>query len=135
LKRTRLRKKSKKDTVLKKLQNKAESLWKAYINKRDKKCRICNSSEVLQAHHIFSRKTKGLFLDVANGILLCRDCHCKVSFGDDGLKEKIRRIKIKEDSATYDRLYEQSLDRTPFLEWKDISYLETQIKILGELNE
>jgi 5-methylcytosine-specific restriction endonuclease McrA len=135
MKRTRLRKRSKKDTILKRLQNKAENLWKQVCKDRDKVCQICGSKEVLQVHHIFSRKNKGLFLDVENGILLCRNCHCKVSFGDDGLKEKIRRIKIKKDPATYDRLYEQDLDKSPFLEWKNINYLEEQIKILQSIQE
>ena len=128
-------KKPNKKSLVKKLQKKAENLWKLFCRNRDKVCQLCGSQEVLQVHHIFSRKSKGLFLDVDNGILLCRSCHCKVSFSDDGLKEKIRRLKIKKDEATYDRLYEQSLEKKPFLEWKNIEYLEMQIKILTELLE
>jgi len=116
-------------SIRKKLQNKAESLWKQYCKQRDKVCLLCGGNHILQVHHIFSRKNRGLFIDVQNGIVLCRDCHCSVTY-NDSTKETLRR---KIDPATYDRLYEQSLDRRPFLEWKKIAYLEQQILILEDL--
>ena len=114
---------------LKKLQTKAEKLWKEYCKKRDTSCRLCGSSEVLQVHHIFSRTKKRLFLDVENGITLCSRCHSGVTW-DDSYKEKVRRLI---NSDTYERLFEQSCITGSFLEWKNISYLEEQIRILEEL--
>lgn len=126
-------KKRHKKSTLEKLQDKAESLWKLAIKSRDKVCQLCTGTKVLQAHHVFSRKNKGLFLDIDNGILLCRVCHCNVTW-DDGYKEKIKRVVIRlRGQDTFDRIYEQSLDKTPFLEWKNINYLEEQIDILQSL--
>jgi 5-methylcytosine-specific restriction endonuclease McrA len=120
-----------KKNILKSLQKKAEALWKDYCRKRDTSCRLCDGSNILQVHHIFSRKSKGLFLDVENGVLLCRDCHCSVTF-NDSVKDKLRR---KINPVVYDRLYEQSQDMGPFLEWKQIPWLERQIAVLEELVE
>lgn len=125
-------KKIKVDDVRKKLQEEAGNLWKKYCRVRDDfKCVLCGSQETLQVHHIFSRKNKGLFLDVENGCTLCRDCHCSVTFNDTA-KDSLRR---KIDPATYDRLYEQSKIGGPFLEWKNISWLEQQIAILQSLTQ
>jgi hypothetical protein len=142
LKRTRLRKKSKKDTVLKKLQTQVDELWKLVCKQRDKVCQMgvyypqyCKcGNQILQVHHIFSRKNTNIFIDIDNGMLLGRDCHCNVSFNDD-YKELVRRIAEKKNKDIYDRLLEQSLDRKPFLEFKNIEWLEMQIKILTELAE
>lgn len=124
-------KKISKATLRKQLQKKAGNLWKEYCKKRDKTCRMCGSSKVLQVHHIFSRGKKRLFLDVENGITLCSACHLSVTF-DDSAKETLRRMI---DKDIWNRLYEQSLFRGPFLDWKNIGWLETQIRILNELLE
>ena len=87
---------------------------------------MCGSISVLQVHHIFSRKTKGLFLDVANGVVLCRKCHCKVSFSDTA-RETLRR-SLHPD--VYERLYEQSKILGVFDDWKNIVWLEEQIQYL-----
>lgn len=125
------KKKVSKDDVRKKLQEEAGDLWKAYIKQRDNVCQMCGGSQVLQAHHIFSRKITRLFLDVQNGVLLCSGCHTSVTF-NDGPRETLRR---KIDPATYERLYEQSRIAGPFLEWKNIAWLEQQIAILQSLTQ
>lgn len=117
------------DNIRKKQQKELHELWKKYCRERDKVCQLCGGDHILQVHHIFSRGQKRLFTDVQNGILLCRDCHMSVT-NNDGPRETVRR---KIDPDVYDRLYEQSLIKGPFLEWKSISWLETQIKILSEL--
>jgi hypothetical protein len=122
-----------KQSVIKKLQKKAGNFWKSYAKKRDKVCFLCGSDQVLQVHHIFSRTIKRLFLDTENGICLCRRCHMAVTW-QDSAKETLRRKLIAKDKAMYDRLYEQSLDKMPFLEIKSIAWLENQIRILEELN-
>ena len=129
----KIKRKYTKKSITKKLQTKAGNLWKDYCKLRDRVCQLCGGRKVLQVHHVFSRKNKGLFLDVDNGILLCRVCHCRVTW-DDAWKETLRRVVVlKKTQATYDRLYEQSLDKTPFLEWKNIAWLESQITIFKEM--
>jgi len=131
-----------KASIIKKLQSQAESLWKAVCKARDKVCQMgvyypqyCKcQNQILQVHHIFSRKNTNIFIDTDNGMLLGKICHCNVSFNDD-YKELVRRIAEKKDKDTYDRLLEQSLDRKPFLDWKNIEWLEMQIKILTEMAE
>ena len=120
-----------KKNVRKRLQKEVERLWIVYIKKRDKYCKICQRTKDLQAHHIFSRKNTSLFIDVDNGVALCEFHHCQVTFHDSA-KETLRR---KIDPAIYDRLYEQSLNKEPFYEWKSIDWLENQIKILKEIND
>ena len=137
-----MKNKSKKG-IIKDLQKEAEQLWKDAVKARDKQCQIkahypklCKGGLILQAHHIFSRKNKGLFFDINTGMLLCRGCHFVVSppVNSETYKELIRRIAEK-DQATYDRLFEQSLMGGAFLEWKDISWLTLQIEILRELKQ
>jgi 5-methylcytosine-specific restriction endonuclease McrA len=126
-------KKPKLDNVRKRLQKEAENLWKLACKTRDDfKCVLCGSTEILQVHHVFSRKNKGLFLDVANGLTLCRRHHMLVTW-DDGAKEFVRRHMIAKDKDTYDRLYEQSLFKGTFLEFKDIQWLTEQISFLSSL--
>ena len=66
-----------------KLKTKAENLWKLAILKRDKKCQRCGSRDCLQAHHIISRRHSKTFFDLDNGILLCRKCHCWITYAHD----------------------------------------------------
>ena len=121
-----------KDSIRKKLQKKVEDLWKTYCKKRDKTCRLCGGTNVLQVHHIFPRGKKRIFIDVDNGMTLCKDCHCFVSnqrtIGDEIVRRQV-------DPAIYDRLYEEASFIGPFLMWKDIVWLEEQIQILEELIE
>ncbi|HAG51726.1 MAG TPA: hypothetical protein DCL42_10405 [Deltaproteobacteria bacterium] len=124
-------KKLKIGNIRKRLQSEAEHLWKRYCLERDKVCQLCGGSKVLQVHHLFSRGYKNIFIDVANGITLCSVCHTGVTF-QDCHKEKLRRIVIAKDKDSYDRLYEQSLDRRPFLFWKDVNWLEQQRDVLNE---
>ena len=114
--------------IRKALQKQVERLWIDYVKKRDKHCKLCRNTEGLQTHHIFSRTNKNIFIDVDNGVTLCEFHHCQVTFHDSA-KETLRR---KIDPATYERLYEQSLEKGAFLDWKDITWLEWQIKILEE---
>jgi|GEM_PF-5750156 len=121
-----------KKSLVKRLQSKCEKLWKLYALRRDKVCQLCGGKEVLQVHHVFSRKNKRLFLDIQNSATLCRSCHMKVTW-DDSAKETLRRKLIAKDKDAYERLYEVSLDKSLFLEFKNISWLETQLAILTEL--
>jgi 5-methylcytosine-specific restriction endonuclease McrA len=125
-----MKKKPTKDGIRKQLHKKLEALWKTYCKARDGgKCKLCTSTNTLQVHHIFSRKKTRLFIDVDNGITLCRDCHCRVTW-NDSTKETVRRMV---DPDIYDRIYEESCKQSVFLDWKNIFWLEQQVMILEEL--
>lgn len=57
--------------------------WKKIIRKRDKnRCRFpeCNNRKKLQVHHIYPfAKYVSLRYDINNGIVLCKECHKKVT--------------------------------------------------------
>jgi len=50
--------------------------WKRTVQKRDKTCQVCGSTNNLNAHHILHRKYyPKLALNVNNGIILCKQHH------------------------------------------------------------
>jgi len=56
-------------------------LWKETCKRRDGyKCQYCGSTQILQVHHIVSRKNTSTFFDIDNGITLCKNCHSKLTF-------------------------------------------------------
>lgn len=83
---------------------------KDILNKFNKKCNICSSSEKLHAHHL-----NGFLLDEANrlnienGVCLCQKCHIKFHT-DFGKKNNIK--------AEYEQFYKN--ETTPLiLDWSD----------------
>ena len=51
-------------------------LWRASVIRRDSKCKICNSLQKREAHHInHSDYFEGMRFDVNNGVTLCKKCH------------------------------------------------------------
>jgi hypothetical protein len=58
---------------------KSNTVWSRKVKKRDKQCKKCDSTENLEAHHIFSySKHPQKRLDVTNGITLCKKCHKEI---------------------------------------------------------
>ena len=55
--------------------------WRKVVMRRDKGyCRVCHSTERLEAHHIKPfRSHPTERWELINGITLCHDCHIKVS--------------------------------------------------------
>ena len=50
--------------------------WARIIKSRDNQCKICSHKENLIAHHIlYKNKYPESFLEVYNGVTLCKDCH------------------------------------------------------------
>ena len=135
-------KKQTKKSVIKKLQNKAEKLWKEYCHKRDGKgCQVQKHyphlnlihSKILQVDHCFSRNKKALFLEVANGTIVCSSCNAQKGWGNRVIARAIEDIVInREGQDVFDRMSEVSL-QTGFLQWKNINWLELQIEILTDM--
>jgi len=133
------------------LQNKAYKLWKEYCDKRDGDgCQVkkhfpniaINHSNTYQIDHCFSRTIKELFLDVANGTKVCSACNQAKGSGKisaskkDAITIAIHEIvKKREGIDIYNRLLEIASRLASFPEWRNIAWLEMQIKILNELKE
>lgn len=83
-------------SALRKLKEAVEQDWKDAIKRRDKKCQRCGSGEILQAHHIKSRANASTFFDLKNGVLLCRKCHCWITFADDEVRRDFHISKVGE---------------------------------------
>ena len=50
--------------------------WAEKVMHRDSKCVICGSKNSLEAHHVFKvNKYDDAYLDINNGITLCKGCH------------------------------------------------------------
>lgn len=67
-------------------------IWREEIYKRDnRKCRVCGSTDGVQAHHILSVRSHRCFAFlVMNGVCLCRKCHKDTdNFGAKALKEEL----------------------------------------------
>ena len=145
-----MRKKSK-SSIIKKLQAQAEALWKQVCHKRDGDgCQVqihfpriaIKHSNIYQIDHCFSRTIKELFLDLANGTKICSTCNQAKGSGKissskkDAITIAVHEIvKKREGEDTYQRLLEIASSLASFQDWKNIEWLEMQIKILEELLE
>ena len=69
------RKKISEKSKKKEVEKKCLELWAKIVKKRFPTCVKCGKSSYLNAHHIFSRRYKSLFLNPDNGISFCRGCH------------------------------------------------------------
>jgi hypothetical protein len=50
--------------------------WANELKATQKRCRVCNSTENLEAHHLESKHySPSLMLSLGNGIVLCDQCH------------------------------------------------------------
>jgi hypothetical protein len=145
-----LRKKGKK-SIVKKLQAQALELAKAVVDKRDGDgCQVqkhfpniaINHSDTYQIDHCFSRTIKELFLDLANLTKICSTCNQAKGSGKisaskkDAITIAVHEIvKKREGEDTYQRLLEIASRLADFKDWKNIAWLEMQIKILTEMLE
>ena len=71
------------------------SIWSAKILERDGiKCKLCDSEEKLNAHHIIpvrELEEKDLF-NINNGITLCRKCHMKIHLKENQYIEQFKKL-------------------------------------------
>ena len=138
-----------KQSTIKKLQAHAERLWKEVCHKRDGgECQVkkhfpniaINHSNTFQIDHCFSRTIKELFLDLSNGTEICSTCNQAKGSGKissskkDAITIAVHEIvKKREGEDTYQRLLEIASRLANFKDWKNIEWLEMQIKILQEI--
>lgn len=86
-------------------------LWRRDVIKRDqRRCRLCHSSQNLEAHHIKPlRSHPELAADVANGITLCRDDHRQLAGKEHEMECELSvlagvRLHVVEGEATEAKL-------------------------------
>ena len=109
-KRKPIRKKSLTKTLWKKAFRACERAMIAAANRRDQKCQLCGSKEVLQMDHaIVSRKHLSTFFEIRQMVLLCQKCHCSKSFDNHGLSYQVIEIVRNREGAPFiNKLVEQS---------------------------
>lgn len=53
-------------------------LWRASVIRRDVRCKVCNSIQGREAHHLnHATYFAGMRFDVDNGVALCKKCHAQ----------------------------------------------------------
>ena len=145
MKRSPLRKTSKRRSPLKTLQNKAEKLWRECVLHRDgHRCMVKHfyphlnipHSHILQGDHCFSRVNKHLFLELHNGTTVCSTCNMYKAMDRMSLPRVIDDIvKTREGEERFNemRAIDQMLSSSEM--WKNFNYLEQKIKDFEALLE
>ena len=130
---------------LKKLQAKAEKLWKEVCLKRDgKECQVrkyypsvpISHTEIMQVDHCFSRNDKNLFIVPENGTVICSTCNMLKGFGQKGVDYMVHEIvKKREGVAKHDEMLMIHLHKNGNPGWKLIPWVEKEIENLTRLIE
>jgi len=128
----------------KKLQRKAEKLWKEIIRLRDgNTCAVqqqfsqinIKHTDIYQADHCFTRGFKRLFLEISNGTMICSSCNFNKNFNDAIRLAVYDIVKKREGEDIFNRMRSEKEQGGAFLEWGRIGWLEDKIKILEEIKE
>lgn len=85
------------------LEKKLDATWSKVVRSRaNNRCEICNSDNIVQAHHIIPRTHKGTRWDIDNGVSLCLAHHLYWAHKDViafyewiALKRNLDRLKVK----------------------------------------
>ncbi len=139
------KKKRKKSSPLKKLQKEGEQAWKDACHKRDgERCMVweyypdagLTHTDIFQVDHCFSRENKNLFLEVANGTVVCSSCNMLKGFGQKSVARLIDDIvKEREGEAKFLEMRAIDLEKKPCENWKNMVWLENKIKELKGLTK
>lgn len=97
--------KEKKPTI-KQLQKQCDDLFSRCVRTQHKTCRICNSDDRVQAHHIRSRTHLATRYDLSNGFSICFKHHSLQYYSPEKFQDMI--IDVIGD-AEYKRLKQLSL--------------------------
>lgn len=93
--------------------------WAVAVKERDGyKCRVCGSSERLNAHHIkYKAKVPEKATEIDNGITLCRSCHRiahKGVYGVGGIIQDLHLFtpeRIKQVEDVINRAITETMER------------------------
>jgi len=127
----------------KKLQRKAARLWKEIIRLRDgDTCAVqqqfpqinTTHTDTYQADHCFTRGFKRLFLEIANGTMICSGCNLSKNY-NYAINLAVHDIVKKREGPVYDRMRAEKEQGGAFLEWGRIGWLESKIHVLEQIKE
>ena len=120
----------------KKLQNECEELWKRCIELRDgRQCTVqrdfpqialahCN---VYQADHCFTRGNKLLFLEPANGTMICASCNRAKHFDNKSVKRAVDSIvRDREGDDKWEEMLDIDMRLSVNYNWNKVWWLEEQ---------
>jgi len=130
-------------TKLHKLQNQARQLWVDICYLRDGEvCAVekhyphinTKHTEKYQVDHCFSQKIKRLFLEIANGTVVCDACNLNKNHSD-AVRMAVYDIVKEREGSVFDRMRGEVEQGGPFPEWRRIRWLKDKISVLEEIKE
>jgi len=134
------KKKKKKKPKNRQLQTKCENLWKKIIELRDgRACKVkklypeinLTHSNVLQADHCFTRGNKHLFLDPANGTMVCSSCNMAKHYDNKSVKRAVDMIvRRRVGENKWEEMLACDMRMGPNYNWNKIWWLEERLEIL-----
>lgn len=78
--------------------------WAEKVIERDSKCVICGARKDLDVHHVFKvNNYDDSYLDINNGITLCKSCHNKYHDKFGAHCDIKNLLTLKKDFVTQDR--------------------------------
>jgi hypothetical protein len=128
----------------KQLQNECEELWKEIVKLRDGAC--CKVKDLYpeimithtlpyQADHCFTRSNKHLFLDPANGTMVCSSCNMAKHYDNKSVKRAVDAIvKKRVGKKKWADMLACDMQMGPNVNWSSVWWLEEQRdKLLNDL--
>ena len=131
------RKRSK--SPVKKLQEKAERIWKEICIARDgRECQvkkhfpeIGGHTDIIQVDHYITRSNKWFFLEPQNGTVVCSGCNSRKAWGQKSIAWAIEQIVIKrEGEKAVEDMNLLNMAMKPNENFSKIWWLEAQIRML-----
>lgn len=156
MKRTRLKRKgfikkkwggktNNKSSYIKILQKEAEELWKKVCKERDgTECMVQRSypdlpivhTPVIQVDHCFTRGNKELFLEPANGTVVCSGCNGNKFWERKSVHRLIDEIVInREGFDKYNQMKQMDHYSKAYDMWRDVNWLEAKVAELKKMLE
>ena len=129
----------------KQLQKECEQLWKEIIELRDgRECLVkkyfpmikITHTGIYQADHCFTRGNKHLFLDPANGNMVCAACNMAKHYDNKSVKRVIDYItQQRVGRAKWKAMLECDMTMGPNVNWGKIWWLEERKETLTREKE
>jgi len=130
----------------KELQASNEQLWKDIIEARDgQRCMVkvlfpeiaVGHTNLFQADHCFTRANKHLFLEVANGTMVCSGCNMAKHYDNKSVKRAVDIIVIgREGEEKFQEMMAIDMRKSALPDWNKVWYQEEQeAKLLKKLEE
>jgi len=140
-----MKQKKKKLVPIKSLQRKVTEVWKSICFIRDgRECQVkkyfpavkVNHCKILQVDHCFSRGNKNLFLEPANGTVVCASCNLLKSFKKNAIDKLIDIIVLKrEGEVKFNLMLNIAMRDEPNRLWTNREWLVNKISFLTQFKE